>query len=350
MGTTLSEPLPSLPAPGSGAPRDVVRAARRKSSWRAMAVVAALLAAYSIWAITDGGLKLYLQRAFDGISSGVLYGAVALALVLVFKATRIINFSQGALAMFGTYLAYTAWDSLGLPLGLAIVAAMIVSAIGAAGVERAVIRPFDAENHLAITIVTRGIYLGVNALAALIWGFDPKGFPSPFPHGKGDHLSIDGARIGYDALGAIGLVLLVVIAVSLLLSRTRLGLAMRTVANSAESARLLGIDVGRSVQASWALAAAAGTLAGCLAASTTYLEPGFMDKVLVYAFAAATLGGLDSIVGALVGGILVGLSTSLVTGYIDALGSQFGLAFLLIIAVLQFKPAGLFGRRYLERV
>lgn len=350
MATSLSEPISAVP-PG-GAPRDVVRAARRRSSLRATAIVAALLAAYSIFAIADGGLELYIQRVFDGVSNGVLYGAVALALVLVFKATRVINFSQGALGMFGTFLAYMAWDSWGVPLVLAIVLAMLVSAIGAAGIERAVIRPFDADNHLAIVIVTLGLYLAINALAAFIWGFDPRGFPSLFPSGRGDFVEIAGARLTYNALGTIVIVVLVVLAVHLLLSRTRLGLAMRCVANSVESSRLLGIDIGRSIQISWALAAAAGTLAGCLAASTTYLDPGFMDKVLVYAFAAAALGGLDSIWGTLVGGILVGLTTALITGYIGFLGSQFGLAcaFIVIIAVLQFKPAGLFGRRYLERV
>jgi branched-chain amino acid transport system permease protein len=254
--------------------------------------------------------------------------------------------------MFGTFLAYMAWNSWGVPLVLAIVLAMLVSAIGAAGIERAVIRPFDADNHLVIVIVTLGLYLGVNALASFIWGFDPKGFPSLFPSGRGDFIEIAGARLTYSALGTIVLVLLVVLAVHLLLSKTRLGLAMRCVANSVESSRLLGIDIGRSIQISWALAAAAGTLAGCLAASTTYLDPGFMDKILIYAFAAAALGGLDSVWGALVGGVLVGLATALVTGYIGFLGSQFGLAcaFIVIIAVLQFKPAGLFGRRYLERV
>ncbi len=125
MATTISEPISALPP---GGPRDVVRAARLRSSLRATAIVAALLAAYSVFAIADGGLELYLQRVFDGVSNGVLYGAVALALVLVFKATRVINFAQGSLAMFGTFLAYMAYDSWGVPLALAIVAAMIVSA------------------------------------------------------------------------------------------------------------------------------------------------------------------------------------------------------------------------------
>jgi branched-chain amino acid transport system permease protein len=338
--------------PVGPAPRDVVRAARRRSSRRALAVVAALLAVYSAYAIADGGLQLYLQRVFDGTSNGVLYGIAGLALVLVFRATRVINFSQGAMGMFGTFVAFTAATSWGLPLVPAILLAMALSAVAAAGIERAVIRPFDPDNHLAITIVTLGLYLAINATAALIWGFDPRAFPSLFPNGRDDAIRIAGARLGYDELGTIVVAVATVALIAVLLARTRLGLAMRCVANSVEASRLLGVDIGRSVQVSWALAAAAGTLAGCLVAPYTYLEPAFMDKVLVYAFAAATLGGLDSIWGALLGGILVGLATALITGYIDALGSQFGLAcaFIVIIAVLQFRPAGLFGRRYQERV
>jgi branched-chain amino acid transport system permease protein len=349
MATSVTDAGP-LPA---GRPAgDVVRAARRRSSLRAMTIVAALLAAYSIYAIADGGLRLYTQRVIDGVSNGVLYGIAGLALVLVFRATRVINFSQGAMGMFGAFVAWQARTHWGLPLLPAILVAMALSAVGAAGIERAVIRPFDPDNHLALTIVTLGIYLTINALAGLLWGFDPRGFPSLFPNDKGDALHIFGARLGYDELGTIIVAVLTAAVIGVLLARTRFGLAMRCVANSVERSRLLGIDVGRSIQASWALAAGVGTLAACLVAPYTYLEPAFMDKVLIYAFAAATLGGLDSIGGALVGGILVGLATALITGYISALGSQFGLAcaFLVIIVVLQFRPSGLFGRRYEERV
>lgn len=347
MSTTVSEPVDPTPPP-----LDVTRITRRRSSLRALVVVIALLVAYSAWAISDGGLSLYIQRAFDGLSNGVLYGGVAIGLVLVFKATGIINFSQGAMATLGGYLAYTGWSSIGLPLGVAVVLAMVVSAIGAAVLQRGLVAPFPADNHLAITIVTLGMYLSLDAAAALIWGFNPKGFPSLFPHGASDYVSLDGARLGTDALATLGLVLVVMVVVQALLGRTKLGLAMRCVANSSESASLLGIDVRRSVLISWALAAAVGTLAACLTAPQTYVEPGFMDNVLVYSFAAATLGGLDSIPGAVLGGLLVGLATSLITEYIPALGSSFGLAcaFLIIISVLQFRPTGLFGRRSAERV
>jgi branched-chain amino acid transport system permease protein len=346
-----AEPQQELP-PRTERALDVIAVERRRSALTALAVVAAFLIAFSIYAISDGGFSLYLQRCFDGATQGSLYGATALALVLVFRSTRVINFSQGGLAMFGTYLAWEAHAHMGMGIGVAVAAAVIVSALGAGLLERGLVRPFDPDNHLAITMVTLGLYLAVGSFAGLLWGFEPKGFPSLFPNGNGDNVTIFGAQLQYAEIGTVLLILLVVGAIHLLLSRTRIGLAMRCVADDAGSARLLGIDIGRAVQGSWMLAAAAGTLAGCLIAPTTSLTPTFMNNVLIYAFAAATLGGLDSIGGSIVGGILVGLCASLIPGYVPGLSSQFSLAvaLALIIVVLQFKPSGLFGRRYLERV
>jgi branched-chain amino acid transport system permease protein len=346
-----TEPQQELP-PRTERALDVVAVERRRSALTALAVVAAFLIAFSIYAISDGGFSLYLQRCFDGATQGSLYGATALALVLVFRATRVINFAQGGLAMFGTYLAWEAHAHMGMGIGIAVAAAVVVSALGAGLLERGLVRPFDPENHLAITMVTLGLYLAVGSFAGLLWGFEPKGFPSLFPNGAGDNVTIFGAQLQYAEIGTVLLILLVVGAIHLLLSRTRIGLAMRCVADDASSAQLLGIDIGRAVQGSWMLAAAAGTLAGCLIAPTTSITPTFMNNVLIYGFAAATLGGLDSIAGSIIGGILVGLITSLVPGYVPGLSSQFSLAVALavIIAVLQFKPSGLFGRRYLERV
>lgn len=346
-----TEPQQELP-PRTERALDVIAVERRRSALTALAVVAAFLIAFSIYAISDGGFSLYLQRCFDGATQGSLYGATALALVLVFRSTRVINFAQGGLAMFGTYLAWEAHAHMGMGIGIAVAAAVIVSALGAGLLERGLVRPFDPENHLAITMVTLGLYLAVGSFAGLLWGFEPKGFPSLFPNGNGDNVTIFGAQLQYAEIGTVLLILLVVGAIHLLLSRTRIGLAMRCVADDAGSAQLLGIDIGRAVQGSWMLAAAAGTLAGCLIAPTTSLTPTFMNNVLIYGFAAATLGGLDSIGGSIVGGILVGLCASLIPGYVPGLSSQFSLAvaLALIIVVLQFKPSGLFGRRYLERV
>lgn len=338
--------------PGDAPAVDVVRVARRRSMARSLAVVLVLLVAFSVYAVIDKGGSLYLQRLIDGVTNGTEYGLVALSLVLVFKATKIINFAQGAMALIGTYLAYTCTVTWHLPLVLGIVLAMLVSAVGATGIERTLVRPFDPSNHLAITIVTLALYLIVNALVAMIWGFNPQGFPTLFPTGSTEYISLGGARLYYTELGTVLLAIVVVAVLQLALTRTRLGLRFRCVASSIDSARLVGVNIGRAVQGCWALAAAVGTLGGCLVAPNTVLDPTLMDKILVYAFAAATLGGLDSVVGAVVGGIVVGLTITLLTGYIPALGGQFGLgcAFLVIIAVLQFKPSGLLGGRTTERV
>jgi branched-chain amino acid transport system permease protein len=333
-------------------PVDVLQAARRRTAMTNIAVVAGLLAAFSVWAIADGGLTLYLQRVLDGTRNGVLYGMVALALVIVFKATKVINFAQGSMAMFGTFVAATLIDAWNFPVFLAVVVAMALSAVAGAGLERAFVRPFDPDNHLGIVIVTLSLYLAINAAAALIWGNDPRGFPSLFPAGGDNYLTLGQLRIYYTTLGTWITIALVVVVLHQVLARTRMGLAFRTVANSVENARLVGVDVGRTVQRSWAIAAAVGTLAGCLLAPMTNLDPTFMDKVLVYSFAAATLGGLDSIAGSVLGGLVVGLTIALLTGYIPGLGGEFGiaLAFFVIVAVLQLRPAGLLGRRTQERV
>ena len=281
-----------------------------------LAVAVAVAAVLIVWALGTGGPTLLVQRLVDGATNGVLYGILAVALVLVFKATKVINFAQGSMAMLGAYLALTLIDAA-----------------------------------VPVVIVTLALFLGLNAAVALVWGFSPKTFPSLFPLGQDAYVDVLGARLDYADIGTLLVALAVIVVIEVVLRRSRLGLAFRAVANSVESARLLGIPVGRTVQFSWALAAAAGTLAACLIAPTTFLDPIFMNKILIYAFAAATLGGLDSIGGALAGGVLVGVVISMLE-YVPALGGESGLAaaFVIIVVVLQVRPAGLWGRRAVERV
>lgn len=318
---------------------------------RGVIVAVAVAIALAAWSVAVGGPTLLLQRIVDGVGNGVLYGIVAVALVLVFKATKVINFAQGSLATLGAFLALTFLESWALPVVLAVLLAMAVSAVLAAGVERVLIRPFDPADHLPVVIVTLALFLGLNAGVALIWGFTPRTFPSLFPTGTDAYLDLFGARIDYAEIGTLLVALATIAVIEAVLRRTRLGLAFRAVATSVDSARLLGIPIGRTVGFSWALAAAAGTLAACLIAPTTFLDPIFMNKVLIYAFAAATLGGLDSLGGALAGGVLVGVVISMLE-YVPALGGEFGLgaAFVMIVVVLQVRPTGLWGRRTVERV
>ena len=321
---------------------------------RGLIITGGLVVVLSVVFIAMDGPGLYWKRFLDGLANGFVYGAVALALVLIYKATGIINFAQGSLAMFFTFIAWVLSNEQKWPVWLAIVVAMVASAAAAAAIERVLIRPFDPSNHLPITIITIALLSIIDGLALYIWFADPKGFPSPFPSTKGDVVTIFGARVFYAQIGIWITVLVTTVLLTLLLNRTRVGLAFRAVSSNLESSRLVGVHVGRTLQFGWALAAAIGTLAGCLflSSGTTQLQPAFMGQILVFSFAAATIGGLDSLVGALVGGILVGELQTMLGGYVKFIGSDLVLAvtLILIILVLLVRPNGLFGSKRVERV
>ncbi|MDY7102390.1 MAG: branched-chain amino acid ABC transporter permease [Actinomycetota bacterium] len=303
-------------------------------------------------------MELFLSRLFDGLTLGSIYAVVALALVLIFKATTLINFAQGEMAMLGTFFAYVFAVEQGLPVFIAIIIAMIISAVLAAGVERVLIRPFDPDDHLPVVIITLGLFLVINAVAGEIWRYDPRNFPSPFPADFDDYVSIGGARLFYEAVGiwvSLGAILLVLY---VLLNKTKVGLAFRAVSSNVESARLAGIRTGRTLQFGWALAAAMGTLGGALVARRIFVEPNMMQSLLIFSLTAAALGGLDSLGGAVIGGLIIGLVQSLLVGYaqdipgLDWLSGDLSLAvaFVAILIVLMVRPSGLFGTRRVERV
>ena len=319
-------------------------------------------------------MQLFLQRLFDGLDNGAVYAVVAVALVLIFKATTLINFAQGELAMFGTFIAYVlATDSessaLSYTLGwadtnvgpvdvgliAAILVAMAISAAAGAAIERVLIRPFDPTDHLPVVLITLGIFLILNAVAGYLWNFNPRPFPSLFPSGPDDYIAIGRARLRYTVIGtwlvmgAMGLFLW------FLLTRTKVGLAFRGVSSNTESSRLVGVRVGKTLMFGWALAAAFGTLGGSLVAPKLFLQPNMMATLLIFSFAAATIGGLDSLVGAVVGGISIGLIQSILVGYLGDFDPAFiilslAVAFVVILIVLWFKPSGLFGTSRVERV
>jgi branched-chain amino acid transport system permease protein len=318
--------------------------------WRNLGILAAAIVIFCVYAIHAHGFKLFFQRVVDALNNGFIYAAMALALVLIYKATGVINFAQGNMAMFGTFIAYVFINDHGFPIWGGIVCAMLLSALGGAAIERVFIRPFDPSNHLAIIIVTLAWFLILGSAATVIWGADPHAFDTPFP--RNHHFDFLGARFFYDHIGAWLTVLITLLLVSLLLRKTKIGLAFRSVSSNLESSKLVGIHIGRTIQFGWALAAAVGTLAGCLIANNTFLTPGFMGTVLIYSFAAATLGGLDSLPGAVVGGLLIGLAETMIGGYVTPLGSDLALggALVIIIVVLLVKPTGLFGSKRAERV
>ncbi|MGH3389817.1 MAG: branched-chain amino acid ABC transporter permease [Actinomadura sp.] len=288
------------------------------------------------------------QQIVDGIASGSIYGALALALVLVYRSTGLVNFSQGQMAVVAAYIAYSA-SNAGLPIVAAVVVAALASAVLGAFLERAVMRRFEAGSQLVTIVVTVALLICLNGLVSLIWGADMKSFPALFPTRD---LAIGSVRFTMADLGTIAVLVVVIVVLKLLFQRTRFGLAMRAVAQNPESSAQSGLPVGRLLMSGWALAAVVGAVACCLVAPTISLEPNMMDGVLVYALAAAVLGGLDSPLGSVAAAWGIGIAQNLVGSSLDFIGSdlQIVVPMVLMGVVLLVRPQGLFGRREVARV
>ncbi len=289
----------------------------------------------------------FLQNVVNGIASGSIYGAVALALVLIYRSTGVANFAQGEMAMFSTFVAWGLLQA-GVPLLIAAFGAIALSFLGGMIIERVVIRPIEGRDALTLVIVTLGLFITVNAAAGWIWGFNNRAFPSLF---SDDRIEIGGVGITIENLAIIGITLAVVGGIYLLFTKTKIGLAIRAAAENPESSRLNGISVGRTLMIGWGLAAAVGALAGILIAPRLFLDVNFMGGVLIYAFAAATLGGFDSPFGAIVGGWIIGVAETLAGTYVDFIGNDLRILvpLAIILAVLLVRPGGLFGTHTVAR-
>jgi branched-chain amino acid transport system permease protein len=289
-----------------------------------------------------------IQTLVDGVATGSLYGALALAVVLIFRTSGIVNFAQGEMAMFSTFVAWALLEA-GLPVGLAILATLGLSLLGGMVIERLLMRPFEGGDHLTLAIVTLGLFILVNSGAGWIWGFENRSFPSIFPD---DTIGLGGVDVPLESVGIVLLLLGVVGVLYLFFQRTKLGLALRAVSVNPESSRLSGISVGRTLMVGWGLAALVGALAGALIAPRLFLDVNFMGGVLIYSFAAATLGGFDSPLGAIVGGWIIGVTEDLATTYVDFIGSDLKILvpLVIILVVLLVRPEGLFGTREVTRV
>lgn len=294
-------------------------------------------------------MALFLTQLMNGIGNGAVYASLALALVLIFRTTGILNFAQGEMALYSTYLVWFFTDR-GFPVWLAILIAMGVSFVGGALIERIVLRPVEQSSPLVLVIVTIGMFLALNSITQVQYGADAKPLPRAYP----SKTWLPGnVQISADTLVLVGVLVMECLLLYLLLQRTKLGLAVRAVASNPESSRLLGIPVGTMLMLGWGLAAALGALAGALAvpASQPALSAASMQSILVFAFAAAALGGFDSTLGAVVGGLIVGVAQSLTTQYVHALHDiVLVVPFGLILLVLLVRPSGLFGSRRVERV
>ncbi|MGH8978022.1 MAG: branched-chain amino acid ABC transporter permease [Acidimicrobiia bacterium] len=293
-------------------------------------------------------MALFLSQLMNGIGQGVVYASLALALVLIYKTTRILNFAQGEMALVSTYVTWWFTD-LGLPVWLAILLSVVLSFIGGALIERVVMRPVERSSPLVIVIVTIGMFLALNSIAQVIWGVEALQVPRAYPNENWD---IGGVIVRADTLVLVGVLALECLLLWVLLQKTKVGLALRAVASNPDSSRLVGVSVGAMLMFGWGLAAALGAVAGSLVVpTTTALTAASMQAILVFAFAAAALGGFDSPLGAVVGGLIVGVVNSLTIEYVDALdGIELIVPFGLILLVLLFRPAGLFGKVHVERV
>ncbi|WP_431950427.1 branched-chain amino acid ABC transporter permease [Nocardia lijiangensis] len=290
----------------------------------------------------------FLQQLIEGLTAGAIYAGLALALVLIYRFTGIVNFAQGELAMFSAFLAWQLVQS-GLPFWVALPATLVVSFVGGMLIERVIIRPVEGAPELTLVIVTVGLFFFVNAAAGWIWSYQVKSFPNPFPEGA---FRAGGVTAGYGSLGVLAVVAGVMGLLYLLFRYTKIGLAMRAVACNPQSARLVGIRVGTVLALGWGLAALVGAVSGVLSAPLLFLEPNMMGGVLIYAFAAATLGGFDSPGGAVAGGLIVGVAETLTGAYLDVIGTELkiGVPLVIILGVLLLRPQGLFGTAVVERV
>jgi branched-chain amino acid transport system permease protein len=290
-------------------------------------------------------METFLHQILGGIATGSVYASLALSLVMIYRATHLVNFAQGELALCSTYVALALMDA-GAPYWLAFVLTLVASFGLGVVIERLVVRPATRAPILSVVIVLIGLMLALNSVVGWIFGYTTRAFPSPFPAEPpmGNHY------IGSHELGMIGVTLVMFALVFAFFRFTELGLALRAVADNPESARLVGIRVERMLALGWGLAAVIGAVAGILVAPLLFLDPSMMSGVMLYAFAAALFGGIDSPAGAVVGGIAVGVIENLAGAYVVGTDLKLTTALVLIVGTLVVRPAGLFGRHVEARV
>jgi branched-chain amino acid transport system permease protein len=293
-------------------------------------------------------MDIFVQQVMSGLATGGIYASLALALVMIYQATDVVNFAQGEMAMFATYIAWSMMHA-GLPYWGAFLATLVIAFVGGVVIQRVIIRPVEDKPILTIVIVTLGLLVICNSIAGWVWTYLQKPFPSPFPR---EPIRVGNVVFGAHDLGEIGVTLVMLALLFAFFRFTPLGLAMRAAAQNPVSSRLAGIRVSWMLALGWGLAAVFGAVAGLMVAPILTLDPNMMGGIQIYAFAAATLGGFTSPVGAVVGGFMVGIVENLVGTYVSFIGTELKLtvALAMIIIVLLVKPSGLFGRTHTRRV
>jgi branched-chain amino acid transport system permease protein len=293
-------------------------------------------------------MTAFLQQIVSGIATGAIYASLALALVLIYRAMDVANFAQGEMATFSTFISYSLIEYLHLDFWVAFVITVFVSFALGVVIERLMVRPFEGQPVLTLVIVTLGLFTIINGVTGLIWGYVFKSYRGAFPT---EPVVFGGLYLNIQDLGILAVVLVVLLILYLFFSRTKAGLAMRAASLYPESSRLLGVRVSWMLALGWGLASAVGAVSGMLVAPIIFLDPNMMQSILLFAFVAAVLGGIESPLGAVVGGLLVGVVMALVGTYIPG-GQDLRLAFglIVIVLVLLVRPAGLFGRAAVRRV
>jgi branched-chain amino acid transport system permease protein len=289
-------------------------------------------------------MDLLIHQILSGLATGGIYASMALALVMIYQATHLVNFAQGEMAMFATYLAWTLMQA-GIPYWGAFFITVAAAFVGGVIIERVIIQPVENAPILSVVIVFIGLLVIFNSVAGWIYTYTIKPFPSPFPAQP----LFGNKYMSSHELGSMGVTLVVLALVFVFFRFTTLGLAMRAAAQNAVSSRLVGVRVGWMLALGWGLAAAIGAVAGIMVAPVVFLEPNMMGGILLYAFAGALLGGIDSPGGAVLGGFIVGVLENVVGVY---LGTELKLtvALVIIVGVLVVRPSGLFGKVHVARV
>jgi len=296
----------------------------------------------------------FMQQVVSGLASGGIYALLALALVIIHRSTGVINFAQGEMATLSAYICWTLIANHGWWYWPAFVTTLVVSFLGGVVIHRIVIRPVERGSVLRIVIVTIGLLVAINGFVVWKWGGEPQQLRSPFGVRTFD---VGGVVVAAHDLGAIAVALGMVFLLWLLFQFTKVGLALRAVAVNPEEARLVGVRVSWMLALGWGLAATLGAVAGMLTAPTVGLDPQMMQAVLIYAFAAAVLGGIDSPIGAVVGGLSLGVLLNLLS-YLSQYGAfdwfteelRLPMALPIILVVLLVRPQGIFGKPEVKRV
>lgn len=291
-------------------------------------------------------MTLLLQYVANGFAVGSLYSLVAVGIVLLYRSSRVLNFAHGDLATLGVFLSFSALQ-VGWAYSVAVAAGVAGTALVSAAFYRLLVKPVRQGTVLSLVITTLGLALLLSGLMVWIWGTDTKVFP--FPLSEVRVYRLGGVVVSELTVGSLAVGLLLVGGLSLLVQKTRLGLAMRAVAQNPEAAQLLGVPAGRVLAATWAVAGALGAAAGMLLAPAVLLDPFMMLDPFLKGFAAAVLGGMESLPGAVVGGVVLGVAESVFAGYVSV-KYKATLAFVVIVAVLLARPEGLLGRPFHRRV